>query len=239
MSPITGNEILNLKEAAKSPPTGPEVTPPPAQNEGFFSKAKAALLGTSENQEKESNALTKESSNPKEYKVRNINIQSELQLPEYSISLTNANIKMKTPNHKLDSSSQDLSLQTGGEAEIQGFTGTLSWKNSQLMLEGEMKGYKNKNTEVVWKQPEKYSFTLLEGKVSIENTDIPHLAGTSSGPVQIGDKLTLQTEKDQLNIQKYTGSLVSEMKGDQNTLTLKGHAQELGTETNQFNMQLG
>ena len=54
MSPITGNEILNLKEAAKSPPTGPEVTPPPAQNEGFFSKAKAALLGTSENQEKES-----------------------------------------------------------------------------------------------------------------------------------------------------------------------------------------
>lgn len=246
MTQITGHEIVNPKDISGSSPTSntKDTSPSSPSDQGLFARAKEALFGSPAPDGRDSKNNKEGTDSEKPYTLKNINIQSELQLPEYSISLTSANIKIETSKHELKSPSQDLNLQTGGEAQIDGFSGVLSWKDNQLTLDGQMDGYKNMNTQVTWKQPGKYTpgkytLTLQEGKVSIENAQIPLLAGTSSGAVKIGNKLTLQIQKDRLSIQDYKGSLISELKENQNTLTLSGHVQELATQTNQFNMQLG
>src|SRR3989344_2802861 len=224
---ITGNEVLDPNAPSNFQSSrSAEEDAPASGEEGFLGKAKAILFGKnpmSEASDASASETASEANSKQAYQAKDMDIQSELQLSEYSIALSNVNLHIETTKHELKGSTEELILETGGQADIQGFTGTLSWKNNQLKLEGEMAGYQNANTEVRWKSKEEYTLLLEEGIVSIENAEIASLAGLSSGPIQIGNKLTLKTEKDELSLQQYRGSVTSELKNNQNTLSLKGH----------------
>lgn len=154
--------------------------------------------------------------------LEDIKISGKLELQEYELNLNNIDMFLESESLVVVTPALDIEINPTEPISLKGFSGKLSWKNSQLELRGELGKYLSKYITLNWKEQQESVLKINNGRISINKIQIPLFDVIASGRLDIREKLSLNLNLDTLIIENYEGSFETENRENKNIVVIDG-----------------
>lgn len=160
-------------------------------------------------------------------------------MQEYTLSLSEADIDISAEHVTLVAPDFEMTVDINEAMHLKNFNGKVMWKDSQLLLDGQLYKHLASYFEINWKNPTDIMLRIEEGFLSVESMAIDDLDVLASGKITIGKEMDLNVKDKNVRMHNYEGSFRSSVDGLKNTVLFDGIITKFSTEINHLNLELG
>ena len=171
-------------------------------------------------------------------KINTVSIHSEMYLEDFQVPIDNLDLTIEAEEVDILMPSADITLTLEEPMVFEAFTGTLNWRDSMFTLEGQLTKYLNKLIKINWKTAEDVRIRVNHGVVSISQINIGTFSGVVSGEVKLGDKVTINPEKDLVTLKGFRGSFRSVIEDIQTQIILDGNIDNIFVNSKEFELNI-